>query len=276
MYKLAIQLCLKHCCVVQTVKVCPLFCSLSIFSQFNITHAMHQSYFVYCFMQMTYCYFLSTANIPITTTLIENFGHKASYALISRIPDVHQKRDLFWAETHPPSKFRGNPFCRFCLILLTNQPTSQQTDSGNKGLKGMLGKTGGGHELLATSVTFKWSCVCCVCVSLPADGDVSELRALRGGARFKIRHVEVGERVVDEAVHGARLAEHVQVDEPRDEVWREGDHKGLRRKRDRQSEAIICHEHWQLKKIHHQIRKWLCILEAFEYCHDMYCFRNSK
>ncbi len=57
-----------------------------------------------------------------------------------------------------------------------------------------------------------------VCVLLPADSDVSERRALRCRAGFKIGHVEVGERVVDEAVHCARLTEHVLVDEPRDEV----------------------------------------------------------
>lgn len=57
-----------------------------------------------------------------------------------------------------------------------------------------------------------------MCVFLPADGDVSELGALRCCTGFKIGHVEVGERVVDEAVHGAGLTEHVLVDEPRDEV----------------------------------------------------------
>lgn len=30
-------------------------------------------------------------------------------------------------ETHPPSKFRGDPFCSLSVILLTNQPTIQQT-----------------------------------------------------------------------------------------------------------------------------------------------------
>lgn len=33
---------------------------------------------------------------------------------------------LFWAETHPLSKFRGNPFNSFCIMMLTNQ----QTDLG--------------------------------------------------------------------------------------------------------------------------------------------------
>lgn len=53
---------------------------------------------------------------------------------------------------------------------------------------------------------------------LPADADVSVLGVLRCRPGFKIGHVEVGERVVDEAVHGAGLAEHVLVDESRDEV----------------------------------------------------------
>lgn len=53
---------------------------------------------------------------------------------------------------------------------------------------------------------------------LPADADVSVIGVLRCRPGFKVGHVEVGERVVDEAVHGARLAEHVLVDESRDEV----------------------------------------------------------
>lgn len=58
----------------------------------------------------------------------------------------------------------------------------------------------------------------CVCAFLPADSDVSVLRVLWCCPRFKIRHVEVGERVVNEAMHGAGLAEHVLVDESRDKV----------------------------------------------------------
>lgn len=53
------------------------------------------------------------------------------------------------------------------------------------------------------------------------------VRVLGGRAWFEIGHVKVGERVVDEAVHGPRLAEHVLVHQPRDEIRREGDHKGL-------------------------------------------------
>lgn len=70
-------------------------------------------------------------------------------------------------------------------------------------------------ELLPTSVTCKRVHAC---VILPAESDVPVLRVLRRRARFKIRHIEVGERVVNEAVHGARLTEHVLVDEPGDEV----------------------------------------------------------
>lgn len=54
------------------------------------------------------------------------------------------------------------------------------------------------------------------CEYLPADSDLPG--ALRCCARFKIGHVEVGECVVDEAVHGASLTVHVLVDESRDEV----------------------------------------------------------
>ena len=39
---------------------------------------------------------------------------------------------LFWAETHPPSTFQGNLFTSICVILLTNQPTNQQTDTGEE------------------------------------------------------------------------------------------------------------------------------------------------
>lgn len=55
------------------------------------------------------------------------------------------------------------------------------------------------------------------------------LWAVRCCPRFEIRNVEVGKRVVDEAMHGPRLAEHVLVDKSRDEVRRKGDDKGLQR-----------------------------------------------
>lgn len=57
----------------------------------------------------------------------------------------------------------------------------------------------------------------CVCF-LPANSDVSMLRILWCRAGFKIGHIKVGEGVVDETMHGACLTEHVQVDEPGDEV----------------------------------------------------------
>lgn len=45
--------------------------------------------------------------------------------------DQHQKlMESFWADTHPQSKFHGNLSSRFCVILLTNQATKQQTDTG--------------------------------------------------------------------------------------------------------------------------------------------------
>lgn len=55
-------------------------------------------------------------------------------------------------------------------------------------------------------------------VLLPAEGDVFAVQIVRRGARLKVGHVEVGERVIDEAVHGAVRAVHVLVYEPRDEV----------------------------------------------------------
>lgn len=66
-------------------------------------------------------------------------------------------------------------------------------------------------------------------MALPAEGDLSVLGVVRRRPRFEVGDVEVGERVVDEAVHRAGLAEHVEVDEPGDEVRREGDHEGLQR-----------------------------------------------
>lgn len=35
-----------------------------------------------------------------------------------------------WTKTHPPSKFCGNPFSNFCIILLTNQRTNKWTRLG--------------------------------------------------------------------------------------------------------------------------------------------------
>ena len=70
---------------------------------------------------------------------------------------------------------------------------------------------------------------CCLyaCLgSVPADGDVCGPRRGRG-ALPEVGHVEVGEGVVDEAVHGAGGAVHIQVHQPRDEVRREGDHERL-------------------------------------------------
>ena len=34
-------------------------------------------------------------------------------------------KGLFWAEASPPSKFCGNPFIGYCVILLKNQPTNR-------------------------------------------------------------------------------------------------------------------------------------------------------
>lgn len=78
-----------------------------------------------------------------------------------------------------------------------------------------------------------------VCYSshfLPANGYVPVLRVLRGCPWFKIGHIKVGQSVVDEAVHGPGLAEHVLVHESWDKIGREGNHKGLKRENDRQGE----------------------------------------
>lgn len=44
----------------------------------------------------------------------------------------HNKRGLFWTETHPTSKFGGKPFSGFCEILLTNQSNNNQTNDEQK------------------------------------------------------------------------------------------------------------------------------------------------
>lgn len=67
--------------------------------------------------------------------------------------------------------------------------------------------------------------------SLPTHSDVVVLRVVRRRARFEIGNVEVGQGVVDEAVHSPRLAEHVLVDQTRDEVRCEGNDKSLQQKR---------------------------------------------
>lgn len=66
---------------------------------------------------------------------------------------------------------------------------------------------------------------------LPTHSDVAVLRVVRRRARFEIGNIEVGQGVVDEAVHGPCLAEHILVDQTRDEVRGKGDDKGLQRKR---------------------------------------------
>lgn len=38
---------------------------------------------------------------------------------------------LFWAKSHPPSKFPKNLFSNFCVILLTTQPTNKRTWAKN-------------------------------------------------------------------------------------------------------------------------------------------------
>lgn len=64
----------------------------------------------------------------------------------------------------------------------------------------------------------------------PADLHlVAQVHGLQGGrARLEVADVEVGQRVIDEAVHGAVRAVHVLVDQPRDEVRRKGDDEGLK------------------------------------------------
>lgn len=77
-----------------------------------------------------------------------------------------------------------------------------------------------------------------VCVFLPAESDIFMFRVLWHCSRFKIGHIEIGKRVVDEAVHGPGLAEHVLIDQSRDKIRCEGDHKGLKKGRDRQNEKM--------------------------------------
>lgn len=71
---------------------------------------------------------------------------------------------------------------------------------------------------MSSNICHLWACVCTYVSALPAESDVAVLGVLWRRARFQVGHVEEGERVVDEAVHGARLAVHVLVDESGDEV----------------------------------------------------------
>lgn len=50
----------------------------------------------------------------------------------------------------------------------------------------------------------------------------------RGCTWLEVTDVEVGQGVINKAVHGAVRAVHVLIDQPRDEVRSEGDDKGLR------------------------------------------------
>lgn len=57
---------------------------------------------------------------------------------------------------------------------------------------------------------------------------ISEVHGLdRIRSWLKVTDIEVGEAVVDEAVHGSIRAVGVLVDQPRDEVGGEGDHECL-------------------------------------------------
>ena len=51
------------------------------------------------------------------------WGKKFLDAPLYPDPNRQLKWGLVWAETHPPSKFHGNLFSCFCIIL-TNQPTN--------------------------------------------------------------------------------------------------------------------------------------------------------
>ena len=55
-------------------------------------------------------------------------------------PDPHQK--LMWSilgHDHPLAKFHGNPLCSYCVILLTNQPSSQKTIRHSKNTTSLAG-----------------------------------------------------------------------------------------------------------------------------------------
>lgn len=62
---------------------------------------------------------------------------------------------------------------------------------------------------------------------------VPQVRGVHGSfANLEVAYVEVGERVVDEAVHGPVRTVHVLVNHPRDEVWGEGDDERLEEVKD--------------------------------------------
>lgn len=59
--------------------------------------------------------------------------------------------------------------------------------------------------------------------------------------------------MVDEAVHGPGLAEHVLVHQARDEIRREGNHEGLKREKGRQGERG---RHTLVRMSHTRMHSW--------------------
>ena len=91
-----------------------------------------------CFMEKTFSGFLS--NVPRLLCLSRCWNHmmlnrhKIPGSILLIWISAKSYGGLFWAETDPPSKFCGNRFPSFGVIVLTNQQTEQywikQTDVG--------------------------------------------------------------------------------------------------------------------------------------------------
>lgn len=66
---------------------------------------------------------------------------------------------------------------------------------------------------------------------LPAQCDVFvETGDRRYRSSFKVAYIKVRQGVIDKAMHGARLAVHVLIDQSGDKIWCEGDDKGLKKR----------------------------------------------
>lgn len=69
-------------------------------------------------------------NKSVEIWLISQRSRKQQNRKKSWIHQFKSQQGLIWAETRPPAKFGGNLFGSFCLILITNQQTDRQTDTG--------------------------------------------------------------------------------------------------------------------------------------------------
>lgn len=87
-----------------------------------------------CWVDLSKSYLGSASNCthryqPLENTLFFSSRSK-HYSLKNKqkCPKNNGQWGLFRAKTHPLSKFNGNQFSNFCVILLTKQPTIKQSN----------------------------------------------------------------------------------------------------------------------------------------------------